>query len=618
MNDDILPFYNEELAFLRKMGAQFADSHPRIAGRLKLNAAGSQDPHVERFLEGVAFMNARLRMKIDDDFPELTDGMLSVLYPHFLQPIPSCSIVQMGLDRSQGELLVGYQLPRDVELESEAVEGETCLFRTCYPVHLWPIQVTSAKLEPRPFNAPATPQSANSMAVIRLELSTLLKHVHFERLPLGKLRLYLYSTQPAIVYRLYEFLLTQTHEVALANSRIDIDPVILPASCLQAVGFERSESLLPQSLRTFAGYRLLSEFFAFPEKFLFIDLVGLTPDRLRKFKDKLEVYIYLNRSQLELEREVTKDTFRLGCTPIVNLFPHQCDPIDLDDARSEHRVVPNIRRESALEIYSIERVTASDPEGKQVEFAPFYSYKHAVDRFSQKTFWHVDRRPTAQEREDLELVPGQEVHLSLIDLGFNPHRLPTWILDVQALCFNRDLPARLPFGPSRPRLALAGAATPVRDLNVLVAPTPTRRPLVKRMGAWRLISQLSLNHFSIHSEAGDAGEALREILHLYNVAGTEYSAAIINSLTQVDSKRSTAKVRGLVGGFCRGVDVKIHFDESRMPGMSAYLFANVLDRFFGMYVAVNSFSRLSATSEQRKSLGDLWQWPARAGERELL
>ncbi len=273
MSDELLPYYNRELSFIRRLGAQFAKDHPKIAGRLRLGEEGvSEDPHAERMIEAFAYLNARTRHKLEDEFPELTESLLGVLYPHYQAPIPSLAIVQLELDPEQKQLTTGHTVPRHTQLETESIQGEPCRFRTCYPVTLWPIAVQEAGLSRPPFLAPRTPHSAQAEAVLRLALSCRDESLTFAGLSISSLRFFL-KGQPQYIYRLYELILNNTIEVALANGPDDDAPVVLDPDCLRQVGFERDEGLLPYSPRSFLGYRLLTEYFAFAEKFLFVDLM---------------------------------------------------------------------------------------------------------------------------------------------------------------------------------------------------------------------------------------------------------------------------------------------------------------------------------------------------------
>lgn len=612
MTEELLPYYNSELSFIRRLGAEFARANPKIAARLQLGPDVAEDPHVERLIEAFAYLTARIRRKLDDDFPEISDALLGVLYPHYQAPIPSMAVVQFELDRGQGSLVTGYVLPRESPLESDPIDGEPCRFRTCYPATLFPIELLSAEILPRPFAAPACPQAARASAVLRLQLQCISPEIRFAQLKMPALRFFL-KGQAQHVYPLYELIFNQTLAVAVANSPEDPQAVLLGPDCLQPVGFGRDEGMLPYSARAQPGYRLLTEYFAFPEKFLFVDLAGLAGRALAPIGRRLEVFLYLASSTRELEQNVDRNTFQLGCAPVVNLFTQQAEPITLSHAEPAYHVVPDVRRPLANEVYAIDRVRAASPEHEEVEFRPFYSCKHAVDRQAQRQFWHAVRRQT--ERAGGMIDRGTEVYVSLVDLEFSPAAPAGWTLEVETTCLNRNLPHRLPFGGGQPPLRLTQGA-PVARVECLTRPTETLRPALKQGGLWRLVSHLTLNHLSL-ADYEEGADALREILKLYDFTDSAETRGTMDGVLSVRSRRVVGRARrDPHGGFCRGLEVRLHLDEDRFTGASPFLFAAVVERFLGLYCTINSFSKLIATTNKRE--GELCRWPPRAGEAVLL
>ena len=606
MVDPLLPYYNRELAYLRKLGAEFAAAHPKIAGRLRLSPDAIEDPHVSRLVEAVAFLNARVRFKLEDEFPELTDALLSVLYPHYLAPVPSMAVVQF---RGQPEMTTSYTVWAGAELETEPVAGEECRFRTCYPATLWPITLEAATLSGRPLVAPANPRAGGAVASLRLTLKCHAEDMTFSKLGIERLRFFLRG-QPQEVFPLYELIFNNTVSIALADSAVDAKPVILPSDCLKPVGFGPDEGMVPYPPRSFVGYRLLTEYFTFPEKFLFFDLTGLERKTLLDAGRTLEVFLYLNRTSNDLERSVNPDSFALGCTPIVNLFRQRAEPILLSQTVSEYRVVPDARRPTATEVYSVDRVTATAPDGKEVEYQPFFSVKHASAGRDWATFWHPARRSAGPSD------PGSEVFLTFVDLGFDPSVAADSTVSIEATCLNRDLPSRLPYGGGHPHLRLVEGASPVVGISCLTPPTATLRQTGRKEGYWRLVSHLSLNHLSL-ADVADGAEPLREILKLYDFRDSAETRAVIDSLLSVEAKRGAARVPGDGAAvFCRGMEVAVTFKEEGFSGSGLFLLAAVLERFLGLYANINAFTRLTARVKGRT--GVLRRWPPRAGDRVLL
>jgi len=624
MRDELLGYYERELAFVRQMGADFARKYPKIASRLLLEGDRCEDPHVERLIEAFAFLAGRIRLKVDDEFPEITESFLNVLYPHYLAPIPSMAIVRFA--PKEGTLTAGFPIPRGTGLYSRPIQGTPCRFRTGYDTTVWPIEILSASLESLD---PVDTRGRWNEAVIKLSLScmnetsvSMLKKGDTQE-SIKSLRFYV-NGEPQVVYPLYEMIFNHATRVEIRpgpftssrrTKKLDLPKlptITLPSSAINYVGFELDQSLLQYEPRSFPGYRLLSEYFALPEKFLFFDLIGLDEAARAGFLSRFDVHIYL-RDVLPLRGLVDASTFQLGCTPVVNLFSDLAEPIRLTSHQHEYQVVTDVRRPLALEVYSVERVVSDDPQqGKSREFKPFYSLHHSNGGDDDSTFWFASRRPSQRPQDD-----GTEVFLTLVDLDFNPHVPPTNVLTIHVTSTNRDLPAKLPFGGAEGDLEAEGAM-PISRVHCLTKPTPTLRPPLKRGTQWRLISQLALNHLSLVSGAADESpEALQEILLLYDFMDSSASRRQIKGLKRIKSRPAVRQIGARVGaGFVRGIETTIEFDEEQYVGSGLFLFASVLERFLGLYASVNSFNELVAMTSQRE--GILKRWPPRAGQQILL
>ena len=615
MSDELLPFYERELAFIRSMGAEFAERHPKIAARLRLRGEGSQDPHVERMIEAFAYLNARVRHKLEDDFPELTEALLNTLYPHYLAPVPSMAIVQLGLDPSQAELAGGYNVDAESVLETDTIEGEPCRFQTSYPVTLWPLNVVTAELQHPPFRSPDLARSSETKAVLHLALESFAGKLAWAEMDgCDVLRFYLHG-QSSHVHTLYELLFNNALGLAVARSHRDDAPLWMNADCIRAVGFEVEDGVLPYTAQSFLGYRLLTEYFCFPEKFLFVefDLRKIDPAFLRSLGQRMELYVPLDAEHVDLERYVSSDTFRLGCTPVVNLFRQRAESIPMKENTTEYRVVPDSRRPLALEVYSIDAVRATSPAQEVVEYRPFHSFQHAAQSREQSTFWQAARRRATA----YGTLPdhGTEVYLQLVDLQRTAQSPADWIVDVETTCLNRDLPHRLPFGGDEPRLHLEKGG-PVTQIHCLTQPTVTRRAPLRQGTLWRLISHLSLNHLSL-CDSDQGADALREILTLYDYVASDVSRSSIDGVQNISSRPAVGRVdQGPAGGLCRGLEVTVDFDEERYSGGGVFLLMCVLDRFLGLSCSVNSFTRFVATTNHRER--PIKKWPPRSGTRVLL
>lgn len=613
MRDDLLYYYERELTFLRGMGAEFAAAYPKVASRLLLEPSKCEDPHVERLLEAFAFLAARVHLKIDDDFPEISEALLDVVYPQYIRPIPSMSLVEFQLDPEQGKLTTGLPIPRGSQLYSKLVGGVPCKFKTCYDTTLWPVTVHGVQwLTPDQLRPPV--RAGEAVAALRLQLHCL-PDVRFDALGLETLRLHL-SGEGGISFTLYELLCNNCTGILVRDTTAGgaQRPVVLPPTALQPVGFGDDEGLLPSPRRAFIGYRLLQEYFTFPEKFLFLDLSGFDAVRAAGFGTSVDVIFLISpfergdRRPL-LEAGVSAKSIRLGCTPVVNLFPQTSEPILLTQQRHEYEVVPDARRRLSTETFSVDEVVGITPgEAEPLHFEPLYSYRHGTGRSRQELFWCAHRRPTGWRSDG-----GTTVFLSFADLSHRLAHPRADAMTVRLTCFNGDLPSRLPFGDDAGDFELEGGG-PLRKIVALVRPTDVIQPPLGKSQLWRLVSQLSLNYLSIV----DGGvEALREMLRLHNMANTTAGEKQIQAVLSVRSSATVSRVVSEHGlSFARGRRVEIDFDEEQFVGGGVYLFASVLERFLGLYASVNSFCVLSARTQQRKER--LREWPPRAGSTVLL
>jgi len=374
------------------------------------------------------------------------------------------------------------------------------------------------------------------------------------------------------------------------------------------VGFAREEGILPYTDRSFVGYRLIQEYFSFPEKFFFFDLTGIDVLDRSSFGSSFEILFYLQEAEphrlTALEQNVNTETFGLGCTPIVNLFERTAEPIRVSQAKAEYRIIPDQHRQLATEIYSVDRVTSTATYLEQPQiYEPFYALRHGTDE-AQKHFWYAHRRPSFRKSDS-----GSEIYISLVNLDFNPSLPPDETLTIRVTCTNRDQASSLDL--------TAFGDLELEDVALVRArcvhkPTAAVRPPHRRGLQWRLISHLSLNHLSIVEKGR---EALQEILRLYDFSSDSEIRRQIAGIVDVQSRSSVGRVSSDTGvAFCRGTDVVLEFDEDQYVGTGVFLLSSVLQRFLGLYSAVNSFTRVTAKTKR----GVLKQWAPMAGEQVLL
>lgn len=593
MADGFLQRYNEELAALRRRASGFAAAFPKIAGRLRMTGEVADDPHVERLIQSFAYSAARVRQKLDDDFPELTDGLLETLYPHYLAPIPSMSVVRF---EPSGTLAEPQIVPRHTEITAEPVGGEPCRFRTTQNVEIAPVTIARASLGGQPIQAPLAPH-LKAAGCFRISIRPIDARANLADIGLSRLRFYIPSPWRQ-ASMLYELLVNHRVGIALARHTDDREAVFLAADRLRPVGFEADEAMLPYPVSSFAGYRLLTEFFALPQKFLFFEIDGLDAFR----GEEMEIFIYLDETDAKLERSVSERDLCLHATPVVNLYRQSCEPVPIDGTRTENRLLPDSRRQKTREIHTIERVLITGRDGRARPCHPFFGRSQRGG--AAGIYWQAYRRFDADDGTC-------DIDIAFLDHRHDPVAAAETVASIDTLCLNRDLPEQLPFGGGHPYLQLASGHDGVSSVLALIPPTAAIRLTEAQGRNWRLMSHLILNHLSLFD---NDGAPLKDILSLYAFRDTPETRQPVDALVRVSARSSTARLGH--GGMVPGTEIDMEFDPASIDRASAFLFGSVLDRFCGLYTSINSFTRLSVFLKgQSKPVA---RWPARAAARPLI
>ena len=618
MQAQLLEHYNRELRYLREMGKEFAERYPKIAGRLDLGGIECADPYVERLLEGFAFLTARIQLKLDAEFPKFTQHLLEMVYPHYLAPTPSMTIVQFDPDLKGGVTEEGYLLPRQTELQATTVKGRArCEFRTAHEVMLWPIRLTSAEYLPSGEVAEYQKSGHGSIkSAIRLRLETV-ADIAFQQLSMDSLSLYIQGSGD-LPSQVYELLLGHCQGVvAKPPGKKKIWQEFLSHQTLQTVGFNDEESLLPYGPQSFKGYRYLQEYFSLPQRFMFIKLAGLQKAIQRCEGTVLEFIVLLDAEQDSLEDLLHVENFKLNCSPVINLFPKRADRIHLSKRSTEHHLVVDKTRPGDYEVYSVRNVTGfgsgSDPE--QV-FHPFYSNNN---QYLGKDFYTLVRKPSLlplkqNQPASKAAYAGSEVFISLVDESETTYRSDLKQLGVEALCTNKDLPQYLVMGRGKTDFTLEIGA-PVNSVHCLTALTNPKPAHPDGEHAWRLVSHLSLNYLSL-MEADDGASALREMLKLYADFSDSPIRKQVDGLLSVSSRAVVRRmpVKGPMA-FARGVEITVTLDDQAFEGTGSFLFAELLEQFFSKYVSINSFTQTIVRTRER---GEIMKWPVRTGIKTLI
>ncbi|MEE9318985.1 MAG: type VI secretion system baseplate subunit TssF [Granulosicoccus sp.] len=624
MNPQLYEHYKRELQHAREMGGVFAAEFPKVAGRLGIETLECSDPYVERLLEGFAFMAARVQLKIDSSYGQLARHILEMVYPNSLSPTPSMLIAEFQPSLTEGSLAKGFTIKRGTRLRGLLAPGEQteCDFRTSHNLTMWPIEVADV-VSLRNTTAIETAGVVNpgkNRSALSLSLRTVGGH-KFSDLAFDELSFHLCGSD-SVGTALYEQLFSHTREVVLACNGKQISFPGKPIKiCRQ--GFHDDEALLPVTSSGFQGYRLLQEYFNFPDRFQFLKVEGLQR-RLRQCNsEKIELVFLFDNNDDRLADLYSKNNFRLHAVPAINLFPKTADRIHLGKMQHEYHLVPDRTRPMDFEVYSVNEVEALGSSQSQAQ--KFYQYYSVNEkRRTANTFFSIRREPRLlsskqKQRGTRASYVGSEIFLSLVDASEAPYRTDLRQLSVNTLCTNRDLPLQMPFGLGSTDFSLDIGA-PVDAIRCLAGPTIPKPSRAYSRDAWRLVSNLNLNYLSISGEQDDDGAAaaamLRQILEMYVDENADADRRQLEGILSVKT-HSAIRQRSFRGHveIAHGLEIRLRLDESAFEGTGVYLLGSVFERFFARYAGINSFTETVLESIQRN---EIERWPVRLGMRQAI
>jgi type VI secretion system protein ImpG len=623
MDPRLLRYYNQELRYLREMGGEFAREFPKIAGRLGMEGMEVADPYVERLIEGTAFLAARVQLKQDAEYPQLSQRLLEMICPNLTAPIPSMLVARVR-PSNDPNLTNGFRIARGSTLigPETALSRTRCEFRTAQEVTLTPVKVASAEYflsaaDLALSNLPL-PERPRSGVRLKLQLPTGLA---FSQLKLGTLRFYIGGLAD-VALRLHE-LITGCCVGVLAGAASrgnEAGRLFLNASHVREVGFGDEEAMLPVTLRGLAGTRLMQEYFAFPQRFLFIDIGGLGAAFAQTTGTAFEIVLLFNRYVAPLEGAVESDNFQLHCVPAINLFERRADRLHLEDGATAYHLVPERTASLDYEVFDILNVKGFREDSEEQTFLPLFAAPQG-EPASDRAYYSAAREPRLPSDRAKREGPrsgyvGTETFLSLVDSRERPVSGTLRQLAVQLRCTNRDLPLFMPTGQAGGELIL-NASAPIDTIQISAGPSRPQSAMREGGIAWRLIGLLSLNYLSLLDSDPESGAlTLREILTLFA------SGADVGLKRQIEGVRSVIvkpvvrrhPVAGPIA-FSRGLEVKVTVDDLSFEGGSAALLVSVLHQYFSRHVSMNSFVQTVLASVTR---GDVMSWAPRLGARTVL
>lgn len=600
-------FYHAELSALRNEAADFASKHPDAARALGLARGQSSDPQVEMLVQSFAFLAARLQYQVRLDEAALPNALLGFLYPHLEAPVPSMLVAELGVKPDGANFAKEQILPRKRYISASAVNEMghkiECRFRTCYDTPLLPLTIGDIRLLPMA-DCPIATGDRKAHSVLQVQIKTQGKG-KLQAEGQGRMRFYLDRSEPQ-AWKVYELLARHLCGIAVHVPAQEGRPAIVRNTMSDALcwlGFDEDEAMLEANPHTHPGYRLLQEYFSFPDKFLFFDVTRLD---ITGADDQFELLFLLDAS-VDKALRLTPELLRLNCVPLVNLYSQRIDPIALDHTEFEYRLQGDLANHRYCEIYALEELKSIRPGGSPRPITPYFAMDN-FQRMQEQEYFYVTRRDRSQAAH----LSGSELYVSFLDTRFDMTLPVDEVIAGRALCTNRRLPEQLMAGGA---MYLEGPG-PVTSVVAVTKPTPHHTPDQIGTRPWSLVSQLALNHLSL-ADGQHALSALKDILRLHVGSDRNTGLKQIDALTALSCRPVMRPVdKDGWRGFVRGSHVQLEMDRSQFNDSNPVLFCSVLRHFFSLYATVNSLVEVSLKAQDIHE--DKTQWQPLAGARTVL
>lgn len=600
--------FQQEIAALREDAREFAQDYPEHADALGFHSGRSRDPHVEMLMQSFAYLTGRLRYQLELDQAQLPNALMAELYPHLEGPLPSMLVAAVDPSTGSEKYGKGMALPRhrqiSAQVPGERGEALACTFRTGWETLLWPLRVVDVAVT-SPNDYKALKENPEVRSVLRVSIKA--EGVEsLSQLQPRQLRFFL-NPDGGPAHALHSLLCAHLKGVAVQEEAApeQAEPALrmLADDCLRWCGFDEEEALLPSHDSAHPAYRILQEYFAFPEKFLFFEIDHLHVETAVQTLDIL----FLLDTPPDPSLHLSAGAVAFNCVPLVNLYLQRIDPLRLDHTHYEYRLTGDVAQHRNCEIYRIEQLEALRPDGAPRAIAPYFAMD-SFERIEDQDYFYFTRR----EESQLARTGGTETYISFLDTHFRSTEPTDEIIVGSALCTNRRMPERLRVGEA---MTVEGASSS-DGMFVLTRPTAHQNPPVTGSQPWALASQLSLNHLSL-ANGKEALSALKELLCLHVGPSSILGHRAIDGLSEIRC-RPMVHWHNENGrrGFVQGLDIWILLDHSQFEETSPILFADVLRRFFALYAAVNTVVQLSV--ELNHVRGVVKQWPPISGTQVLL
>ena len=568
-------FFRSELDFLKRDGQHFSKIYPHLSRFLSDEIV---DPEAERIIESFAFLTARLKEKVQDNLPEITQSMIQLLWPNYLRPLPSCAI--LNFQPKERAITTKHIVPKGTFVSSKPVDGTACQFQTTMDVAVYPLVLNDVKST-----------SGSESTIIELDLENITDS-DFSSIQCDELSFYLSGSDYSAL-TCYQWIFNYLTKVYIKSE----DGVInLPLDVISSVGFNKDESLIPYPDNAFDGYRLLQEFFFFPKKFYFFKLRNLHLYLNRLGKKKFKLFFEFNRS-FPKDLKLTQADFSLYCVPIINLFEHDAVPLNLDGKKDLYPVIPAGFNREHFEIFDIRRVSGSkflkETGNKIYTYPKFESFVHSSSSGGSGYYKSIIK-------DNIEET-GYDHFVSFVSDSNKILDSSRETISIDLDCTNHNLPEFLGIGD----ICVPSQNTPSYiDFKNITLPIKTVRAVLDESIHWKLVSNLSLNYLSLTKL-----DVLKEILltydfsAMYDVQALRRTEKRLSGMESITTRPIDKVIKGIV---YRGQKSVLRIDSNNfLCEGELFLFGSILAEFFRLYGTINSFHLLEVINTNNN---EIFKW----------
>jgi type VI secretion system protein ImpG len=542
-----------------------------------------ENPHITRLIQAFGVVASNLTIMLEEASTQSMSALFDILYPHYNRHIPSIAMISISLNEKH-ETCLSIPKGKLVEMEGNIKNNNKYAykFRVCYDSYISPIKINSASCEPG-----QGAEESKSFSSLNIQFATLNK-TPLSKIGLKKLRL-LTKGLSTETYSIYHNVMTNLESIIIRCPKNHNSFVELNNYCIKPVGFGDKENVLPYPCNSFLGYRLITEFFIFPEKFLFFDLI-LEGIDFSQFGNSIEVCFRLKGK--ELEGVVSKDNFILNATPIINLCEIESDPVQMESYLFNYPIVMDKKNAENYEIYSIEDVKVG-LNNQEVSARKLFDLSYGEKPNNKDFCYSIKNRYSmnSDKPNGLQFISIVDRHGHLL----SKNKLPKYFY-IRSLCSNGNLP-NTAYMTQKGQFKFLEITVPVSKIECITNPTQKYVLGNKINYKLRLTAHLSLNYMNMVNDTNGA-ELIKQALSIYT-ENSKFSQLIVDSILDVKVVEDICSVSiSRASQFCKGHIIEIYFDQNQLPKGLIYLFFKVLEHFFAIYCSINSFIKLIAKDKE--------------------